>query len=1338
MGNEKKDPGGVGLQIESPSPIPSLGAGSPAAFNMITNISLPVPLSLEEKKFLLAVERGDLASVKRVLQRAHRKRNVNVNCVDSLGRGALTLAIENENLEMVELLVVMNVDTKDALLLAINAEFVEAVELLLEHEELIHKDGEPYSWQRVDINTAMFTPDVTPLMLAAHKNNYEILKILLDRGATLPMPHDVKCGCEECIRRSSEDSLRHSLARVNEYRALASPSLIALSSQDPLLTAFQLSWELRNLAFAEQECKSQYLELRHQCQNFAVELLDQSRSSQELAIILNYDPESPPYMDGDHMKLTRLELAINYKQKKFVAHPNIQQLLAAMWYEGVPGFRRKSAAEKIFIIIKTAVLFPVYCMLYMIAPNCETSKFMRKPFMKFLIHASSYLFFLFLLILVSQRAEVQVVLLFGTEAMKRALQEELARQRGNGPTYLECLVVIYVLGFIWEETQEIYVEGIRSYLRNMWNFIDFSRNFLYCCVALLRIIAYIQQTSQISNDPSTAYIAREHWDDFDPQLIAEGLFAAANIFSALKLVHLFSINPHLGPLQISLGRMVIDIVKFFFIYSLVLFAFACGLNQLLWYFADLEKSKCYSLKGGLPDWDNQGDACMKWRRFGNLFESSQSLFWASFGMVGLETFELTGIKSYTRFWGLLMFGSYSVINVIVLLNLLIAMMSNSYAMIDEHSDTEWKFARTRLWMSYFEESSTLPPPFNIFPTVKHLMRLFGQKKKRDLKRESTIRRKEDKERAERYTNVMRALVWRYVSAMHRRMEQDAVTEDDINEVKTEISAMRYELLDIFEKNGMDVSAVDRKEKAVLAKRMKIWERRLMKDFQVAPVEIAEQEEEEEAEDANPLARFRRVAKKVANNTTSAKWGQVMTGVGVEMNTQIGRCRNRDSFRQQQQLQKAMAEARRLVERSPLPLSRSDSPHIESYTDETTNTLLNLLSQLAEDTETSPANTLRTNDPRSATPLNLLTAQLQAALSKTPSPRLSKSPRPGAGAAGGDAGGLGLRSPLGATPGSISRSRSPVAAGPVHLDGSAAVGGHTPKLASIAGSKSPSPDGTPAPEKRHSNLGVRSPPTIMSPPPQADTPIQSPPPPMIHITRTESQLVKKQRSDSKASHEEIEGESTPPPLPTSPPPAPSSSSGTVVHSDDPDPLVSGVNSPPKVIKRKAPAPVASITTASPEDISVARPVAVKPQPGQGMLPPPPTKEESQPLPTIPSLSTTPATPLPVPKAKAAAPRPPSPTPPPPPPTVGSPPPTVASPPLIPIIIQTELMADTGGSAAAGSAAGGSAGSKESLIVGGAGEASADAARAASSPTCLRPYRKVEDVATIKRQPKSGWL
>lgn len=65
----------------------------------------------------------------------------------------------------------------------------------------------------------------------------------------------------------------------------------------------------------------------------------------------------------------------------------------------------------------------------------------------------------------------------------------------------------------------------------------------------------------------------------------------------------------------------------------------------------------------------------------SLFEASQSLFWAGFGMVGLGDFELTGIREYTRFWSMLMFGSYSVINIIVLLNLLIAMMSSSYSFI---------------------------------------------------------------------------------------------------------------------------------------------------------------------------------------------------------------------------------------------------------------------------------------------------------------------------------------------------------------------------------------------------------------------------------------------------------------------------------------------------------------------------------------------------------------------------------------------------------------------------------------------------------------------------------
>lgn len=92
------------------------------------------------------------------------------------------------------------------------------------------------SWEALPPETATFTPDITPLILAAHRDSYEIIKLLLDRGAALPVPHDVRCGCDECVRSRREDSLRHSRSRINAYRALASPSLIALSSKVYCLT----------------------------------------------------------------------------------------------------------------------------------------------------------------------------------------------------------------------------------------------------------------------------------------------------------------------------------------------------------------------------------------------------------------------------------------------------------------------------------------------------------------------------------------------------------------------------------------------------------------------------------------------------------------------------------------------------------------------------------------------------------------------------------------------------------------------------------------------------------------------------------------------------------------------------------------------------------------------------------------------------------------------------------------------------------------------------------------------------------------------------------------------
>jgi ankyrin repeat protein len=108
-------------------------------------------LSLEEKKFLLAAERGDISTVKYYLDEANHFDKFNMNTVDPLGRSALHIAIEYENIEMIELLLNYHVDLGEALLHAINEEFVEAVEMLLHY-----KDNEVNNYTKINQKYEVF------------------------------------------------------------------------------------------------------------------------------------------------------------------------------------------------------------------------------------------------------------------------------------------------------------------------------------------------------------------------------------------------------------------------------------------------------------------------------------------------------------------------------------------------------------------------------------------------------------------------------------------------------------------------------------------------------------------------------------------------------------------------------------------------------------------------------------------------------------------------------------------------------------------------------------------------------------------------------------------------------------------------------------------------------------------------------------------------------------------------------------------------------------------------------------------------------------------------------
>ncbi|XP_028430328.1 short transient receptor potential channel 4b isoform X1 [Perca flavescens] len=728
-------------------------------------------LSALEKAYLGAVEKGDYASVKQALVEAEIYFRININCIDPLGRTALLIAIDNENLEIIDLLLSYNVYVGDALLHAIRKGVVGAVELLLNHKKPRGEKQVPPIL--LDRQFSDFTPDITPIILAAHTNNYEIIKLLVQRGVSVPQPHAVRCNCVECVSSSDVDSLRHSRSRLNIYKALASPSLIALSSEDPFLTAFQLSWELKELSRVENEFKSEYEELSHMCKQFAKDLLDQTRSSKELEIILNYRDDMNPLLDETTNDLARLKLAIKFCQKEFVAQPNCQQLLASRWYDEFPGWRRRHWAGKLITCIFIGLLFPLLSILYLISPKSRYGLFIRKPFIKFICHTASYLTFLFLLFLASQH-----------------IAAAHPEHQGPKPTTVEWMILPWVLGFIWTEIKQMWDSGFQDYIDDWWNLMDFIMNSLYLATISLKIVAFAKYSG---NKP------RDSWEMWHPTLVAEALFAIANIFSSLRLICLFTANSHLGPLQISLGRMLLDILKFLFIYCLVLLAFANGLNQLYFYY-ETQDNKCKGIRC-----EKQNNA------FSTLFETLQSLFWSVFGLISLYVTNVEPGHEFTEFVGSTMFGTYNVISLVVLLNMLIAMMNNSYQHIADHADIEWKFARTKLWMSYFEEGGTLPSPFNIIPSPKSVYYLFGWIKTLLFKRTSIIRLETFESLGRRaaenvrvnhvYQEVLRNLVKRYVAAMIRDAKtEEGLTEDNFKELKQDISSFRYEVLGMMKGN----------------------------------------------------------------------------------------------------------------------------------------------------------------------------------------------------------------------------------------------------------------------------------------------------------------------------------------------------------------------------------------------------------------------------------------------------------------------------------------------------------------------------------------------------------
>uniref|UniRef100_A0A7N8YEM9 Short transient receptor potential channel 2-like n=1 Tax=Mastacembelus armatus TaxID=205130 RepID=A0A7N8YEM9_9TELE len=603
----------------------------------------------------------------------------------------------------------------EALLVAVDTNQPRVVKRLLDRldqEKGNKMDVRSFSQAIFDhsIDNSQFAPGVTPLTLACQKDLYEIVTMLSQKGHIIPWPHKISCACLECRNGRQYDLLKFSLSRINTYRGIASRAYLSVTSDDAMLTAFSLSRELCKLSKKEPEFKPQYLSLEQLCQEFAVELLGMCRNQSEVTTILNScGDESQDALDEQAFEegipnLSRLRLAVTYNQK-------------------------------------------------------QAGKILKIPVIKFLLHSASYLWFLIALL-----GESIIMELYRDKFASREqnilhnsfhmVWHNPASGKATNPAHP---VMSPFVGFFWYECKEVWIEGMRSYLLDWWNCLDMMVLSMYLASFALRVLimlkgyflchddnstkecAYFTQTGEeIVTPPIVSNERREDWHQEDPQMIAEVLFAVTSMLSFTRLAYILPAHESLGTLQISIGKMIDDMMRFMFILMIIGTAFLCGINNIY-----------------VP-------------------YTFRFLFWTMFGVVNQEYVDMPDYV-LAEFVGRILYGIFTLVIVIVLLNMLIAMITNSFQKIEDDADVEWKFARSKLYLSYFREGLTMPVPFNIIPSpkavfytlsvaydIKHGISVFCNK--------SNNKGYEDSQLPYRQ-QVITALVQRYIESARREFEE---------------------------------------------------------------------------------------------------------------------------------------------------------------------------------------------------------------------------------------------------------------------------------------------------------------------------------------------------------------------------------------------------------------------------------------------------------------------------------------------------------------------------------------------------------------------------------------
>ncbi|XP_029161945.1 short transient receptor potential channel 5-like [Nylanderia fulva] len=715
-----------------------------------------------EKRFFELVTDGNIVEVRLFLE---DHPDFNINATNFQGVSALHIAVNERNVAMVEyLLSHPDIDPTDTHLHAIRDNQIRITVLILNKlNELT--PGLEYAGVT---HSPDFPDDTIPLAVAAQYGHFEMIDMLRFRHHILQKPHPPSCNCDEVCKpeRDKGDILTIEKMRLFLYNAVSNPIYICQTEEDPILRAFELSVELSKVASFVREFYPDYKALSREVSDFATDLIGFARTAEEVECVLK---QITGFGRSSTFAYPRLLLALDYKQKNFVAHPNIQQIVENAWIGTWHEWKVRSTWLKCLSMILQIGMLPIVAFIVLFAPNSKQTKFYEIPVNKFLSSVANYLIFLTFVFLQSR-------------------SDKTEQLRGPPDTGYEWILAIYVISYTAAFIRLCIVDGPVRCFSTRTNWYELIMLVLFILTFLFWIVAALDVRMNGQRD-----LERKYWHKHDPTLIAEGIFCVATIMAFFKLLFICQLDYNLGPLQLSLVKMIRDVGHFIAIFGIIVMAFAIGLCHLYQYYDGMVQTDDESkLK------TEQEDSFVSFK------STLKTLFWAVFCMSPVESADviienLPGEResetiinqhSFTEFIGYSAFASFQFISVIVVLNMLIACMANTFTKVTDNVNVEWIFGRTEAYVN-FMLTTTLPPPFCIFsiftglrPMIEYIKILFkpppGKRARWDFVNCCYIEDLE-KKKDERFAEVTAQLVQRYLRQYERRVE-----ETDVQKLRKEL------------------------------------------------------------------------------------------------------------------------------------------------------------------------------------------------------------------------------------------------------------------------------------------------------------------------------------------------------------------------------------------------------------------------------------------------------------------------------------------------------------------------------------------------------------------------